>query len=92
MGVYSNELAPNLYKSYFDWFINYMNKVGSEPDKKDKTEAYKYFYGSVVVSPEYDFSEDELVYIWKDGKESSIVGVHEEFLDVYVENGWEPYD
>lgn len=90
MGVYSNELAPNLYKSYFDWFHNYMDKVGVPPDKKDRMEAYRYFYKSDLE--EFDLSEDELVYIWKDQKENSIVGVHEEFMDVYLNNGWEPYD
>ena len=90
MGVYSNELAPNLYKSYLDWFHNYTAKVGTEPYKKEKMEAYRYFYNSDFE--EFDLSEDELVYIWKDHREYTITGVHEEFLDVYLDNGWEPYD
>lgn len=43
-----------------------------------------------------DFSEfeddEELVYIWKDGNENRVVAVHEQFLDIYIDNGWELYD
>ena len=90
MGVYSNELAPNLFKSYHEWYNGYFEKTGKWPEKSDRNKAYRYFYD--LDLDDFDLSEDELVYIWKDGKEDSIVGVHEEFLDVYVENGWEPYD
>lgn len=40
----------------------------------------------------YEDDPDELIYIWKDHNESRIVEVHEQFLDIYEDAGWEVYD
>ena len=90
MSIFSNELAPNLFKSYHDWYTGYFEKTGKWPEKSDRKEAYKYFYD---FDPDtFDTNEDELIYIWKDGNENTIVEVHDKFLDVYLENGWEVYE
>lgn len=43
MGVFSNDLAPNLFKSYTDWFDNWVKETGHKPEKYIDDMACRYF-------------------------------------------------
>ncbi len=43
MSVFSNDLAPNLFKSYTDWFDNWVKETGHKPEKYIDDMACRYF-------------------------------------------------
>jgi len=43
MSVFSNDLAPNLFKSYTDWFDNWVKETGHKPEKNVDDMACRYF-------------------------------------------------
>ncbi len=45
MSTFSNDLAPNLFRSYKDWEENYKKKTGHTPQLEDICYASGYFSG-----------------------------------------------
>ena len=54
---YAKSLAPNLFKSFEDWYENYIERTGIEPDDFEKESAIEYFQEIRMLHKE-DYSYD----------------------------------
>ncbi len=43
MSIWANELAPNLFDTYEDWYNNYLKSCDTAPSNEERNNAFNYF-------------------------------------------------